>query len=298
MKSLLNKGFGLLQKLIKRGCLQVSEIFAKILVMDDLVEKLKDLGLNSYEAKVYIALLKKYPATGYEVSQLADIPQSRAYDALKSLEVERIVYSTNEKPQKYSPIAPKELTQRFKRSVNSTIDYLEKRLPNLKEDYNEPIHTICGYENTIKKLKEVIQNTKNSLFLEVWSGDYKHLEGAISDAYDRGVDIKIVGYDNFYSMYGLVYVHEGGPDIEYNAGGRLVYLLSDNCEAVFGRIEKQVIWTKNMDIAYMLKEFVVRNMAFLDINKHFPEQLRYFYGAGFKKLKDRISDKKNAYNIH
>ncbi len=51
--------------------------------MDNIVEKLKALGFNSYEAKVYIALLKKYPATGYEVSQMADIPQSRAYDRLQ-----------------------------------------------------------------------------------------------------------------------------------------------------------------------------------------------------------------------
>ena len=68
--------------------------------MDNLIEKLKELGFNSYEAKVYIALLKKYPATGYELSQISDIPQSRAYDALKSLESEGIVFSSNDKPQK------------------------------------------------------------------------------------------------------------------------------------------------------------------------------------------------------
>ena len=33
--------------------------------MEDVIEKLKDLGFNSYEAKVYVALLKKYPATDY-----------------------------------------------------------------------------------------------------------------------------------------------------------------------------------------------------------------------------------------
>ena len=46
--------------------------------MDELIENLKEIGLNSYEAKVYLALLKKYPATGYDVSKRADIPQSRA----------------------------------------------------------------------------------------------------------------------------------------------------------------------------------------------------------------------------
>ena len=122
--------------------------------MDNLIEKLKSLGFNSYEAKVYLALLKKYPATGYEISQVADIPQSRAYDALKSLESESVVFSIpNEKPQKFTPITPKELTQRFKRKINSTIDYLEKKLPNVKEDYNEPIHQIFGYETIIEKIK-------------------------------------------------------------------------------------------------------------------------------------------------
>ena len=131
--------------------------------MDTIVEKLKEFGFNSYEAKVYIALLKKYPSTGYEVSQNADIPQSRAYDALKSLESESIVYSTKEKPQRYSPISPRELTQRFKRRVNSSIDFLEKKLPNVKEDYNEPIHSINGAETILDKIKEVIKNTKETL---------------------------------------------------------------------------------------------------------------------------------------
>ena len=63
--------------------------------MADLVEKLKEIGFNSYEAKVYIALLKKYPATGYEVSKLANIPQARTYDTLKVLEQKNIVATTN-----------------------------------------------------------------------------------------------------------------------------------------------------------------------------------------------------------
>ena len=30
--------------------------------MDEIVEKLKEIGLNEYQSKVYIALLKKFPA--------------------------------------------------------------------------------------------------------------------------------------------------------------------------------------------------------------------------------------------
>lgn len=263
--------------------------------MDGIIEKLKELGFNSYEAKVYVALLKKYPATGYEISQISDVPQSRAYDALKSLEAEKFVFSTKEKPQKYTPIAPKELTQRFKRRINSTIDFLDKNLPQVKEDYNEPIHSLSGYDKIIDKLKEIINNTKKYLYLEIWSSDYKVLEQALSNAYDRGVDIKIVGYDDVKSVFGIVFNHDGAPDIEYRTGSRMIYLLADSEESLFGRIEKQVIWTKNNDIAYLMNAFITHDMYLSDVYERFPEQLKYFYGKGFKKLKDKILNNVNIY---
>ena len=39
-------------------------------------------------------------------------------------------------------------------------------------------------------------------------------------------------------------------------------------------------------------------MYLLDVYSNFPEQLRYFYGSGFRKLKDKILDKRTDFNIH
>ena len=94
--------------------------------MADLIEKLKEIGFNTYEAKVYVALLKKYPATGYEASKLANIPQSRTYDTLKALEEKNIVVATNTKPITYTPIKPKQLTSRAQKKIESAIKYLDK----------------------------------------------------------------------------------------------------------------------------------------------------------------------------
>ena len=121
--------------------------------MADLVEKLKEIGFNTYEAKVYIALLKKYPATGYEVSKLANIPQSRTYDTLKALEEKNIVIAANSKPVTYTPVKPKQLTASYAKKVNSTINYLDKHLPEVKDNYNEPIITITGKQNIQDKIK-------------------------------------------------------------------------------------------------------------------------------------------------
>lgn len=266
--------------------------------MKDIVEELKKLGLNSYESKVYLALLKKYPATGYEISQIADIPQSRAYDALKSLAGQNIVTADNEKPQKYTPIPPKELTRRYKRNMISTLDYLDKKLPQIGDDYNEPLHNLSGYENIMAKLKEIIKSAKHSLYIEIWDEEYKLLEKEFKDAYDRDVDIKIVGYGDIKTKYGLLYQHEGGREIEYTSGSRLIFILADSQECVFGRISKGVAWTKNRDVVFLLKEFIVHDMYLLDVGLNFPEQLKYFYGPGFKRLKSKLISKDTKYNIH
>ena len=160
--------------------------------MADLVEKLKEIGFNTYEAKVYIALLKKYPATGYEVTKLANIPQARTYDTLKALEEKKVVVTSNTKPVTYTPIKPKQLISSYQKKVNSTINYLEKHLPEVKEDYNEPVINISGKQNIQSKILEVIQNAKREIYLEIWSQDYKLFEQELLNAYNRNVFIQIV----------------------------------------------------------------------------------------------------------
>jgi Cd2+/Zn2+-exporting ATPase len=53
----------------------------------ELLDDLNALGFTEYEAKVYLALLKDHPATGYQLSKQAGIPRSMVYEALGRLDV-------------------------------------------------------------------------------------------------------------------------------------------------------------------------------------------------------------------
>ena len=57
--------------------------------------------------------------------------------------------------------------------MTSTISFLEKHLPEVKDNYNEPVITVCGKQNIQNKILEVIQNAKKEIYLEIWSQDYK-----------------------------------------------------------------------------------------------------------------------------
>ncbi len=274
--------------------------------MADLVEKLKDIGFNTYEAKVYIALLKKYPATGYEVSKLANIPQSRTYDTLKVLEEKKVVVSTNAKPVSYTPVKPRQILNSYKKKMDSTVNYLEKHLPEVKDDYNEPVITINGRQNIQNKIKEVIKNAKREIYMEVWSQDYKIFENDLQDAYNRNVEIRLVGYDNFQSRFGLVFEHAFAKDIEMSLGGRMVIIASDDNEGVVGKIssfkdnisDTNIIWTQNKSIVFIIKEFIVHDMYLIDVEENLVEQMKYIYGKGLKRLKDKVLGTNSLYMIH
>lgn len=274
--------------------------------MADLVEKLKEIGFNTYEAKVYIALLKKYPATGYEVSKLANIPQSRTYDTLKILEEKNIVASTNTKPATYTPIKPKQILTSYQRKMSSTLNYLEKHLPEVKDNYNEPIVTITGKQKIQNKILEVIQNAKREIYIEVWSQDFKLFEQELLNAYNRNVEIRIVGYDNFSSKFGLVFEHAFARDIEMSLGGRMVIIAADDSEGVIGKIssykndstDTNIIWTQNKSIVFIIKEFIVHDMYLIDVEENLVEQMKYIYGKGFKRLKDKVLGSNALYMIH
>lgn len=274
--------------------------------MADLVEKLKEIGFNTYEAKVYIALLKKYPATGYEVSKLANIPQSRTYDTLKILEEKNIVASTNTKPATYTPVKPKQILTSYQRKMSSTLNYLEKHLPEVKDNYNEPIVTITGKQKIQNKILEVIQNAKREIYIEVWSQDFKLFEQELLNAYNRNVEIRIVGYDNFTSKFGLVFEHAFARDIEMSLSGRMVIIAADDSEGVIGKIssykndstDTNIIWTQNKSIVFIIKEFIVHDMYLIDVEENLVEQMKYIYGKGFKRLKDKVLGSNALYMIH
>lgn len=274
--------------------------------MADLLEKLKEIGFNTYEAKVYVALLKKYPATGYEVAKIANIPQSRTYDTLKALEVKNIVASVDTKPVTYTPVKPKQILASYQKKMNSTINYLEKHLPEVKDDYNEPIITVSGRQNIRDKIIEVIQNAKREIYMEVWSQDFKLFEAELLNAYNRNVEVRIVGYDNFSSRFGQVFQHAFAKDIEMSLGGRMIILAVDDSEGVVGKVSSfknenpdlNVIWTQNKGIVFIIKEFIVHDMYLIDVEENLVEQMKYIYGKGLKRLKDKVLGTNALYKIH
>lgn len=73
-----------------------------------------DLGLSSYEERVYTALLELRNGTAEEIADQSDVPMGRIYDVLNNLESRKVVRrKPNSRPREYSPVNPELVVSRL-----------------------------------------------------------------------------------------------------------------------------------------------------------------------------------------
>jgi len=111
-----------------------------MIVKEDFIKKLRAaFDLNIYEAKIWTALLSKGIATAGELSDISDVPRSRSYDVLETLEKKGFVIMKIGKPIKYIAIKPFDIISRVKKNLQHKTDEKINNLNNVKEtkDYSE-----------------------------------------------------------------------------------------------------------------------------------------------------------------
>ena len=93
-----------------------------MLVQKNTLNQLKDFGLNSYESKLWAALLSRGVATAGELSDIANVPRSRAYDVLESLEKKGFLVMKIGKPIKYLAVDPEHVLTRVRKRIQEEAD--------------------------------------------------------------------------------------------------------------------------------------------------------------------------------
>jgi len=104
-----------------------------MIVKEEFLSKLRRyFSLNLYEVKIWAALLSRGVSTAGELSDIANVPRSRSYDVLESLEKKGFVVMKLGKPIKYIAISPTEVVERVKKNMKMDADEKVKRLEELK----------------------------------------------------------------------------------------------------------------------------------------------------------------------
>ncbi len=104
-----------------------------MIVKEEFLSQLRQFfSLNLYEVRIWTSLLSRGVSTAGELSEIGNVPRSRAYDILESLEKKGFVLMKLGKPMKYIAVEPKEVLERVKKYLKSRTDTKIKALDNLK----------------------------------------------------------------------------------------------------------------------------------------------------------------------
>ena len=97
------------------------------------LDKLEDIGLNMYERKIYSALLGRGVSTAGELSEMTNVPRSRAYDVLESLAEKGFAVIKSSQPMEYVSIPPQQAIENIKKQHRQELQEKVDRLEDFKE---------------------------------------------------------------------------------------------------------------------------------------------------------------------
>ena len=132
-----------------------------MILKKDMFNDMKTLGLNTYEAKLWLALLSLGSSSAGKLSDVANVPRSRSYDVLESLEKKGFIITKLGKPIQYFAISPTEVVNRLKNKIKKDHDEKQNYMDlfksgNLMNDLEE-LHSM---ENKSSKSEEIICSLK------------------------------------------------------------------------------------------------------------------------------------------
>ncbi|WP_332897512.1 MULTISPECIES: TrmB family transcriptional regulator [unclassified Haladaptatus] len=168
----------------------------------DAVESLEQLGLTTYEAKVFITLQRLRTGTAREVNDATSVPRSQVYATAESLESQGLIEIQQSNPITYKPVditeARELLTERFEREQNRAFSYVEQAISEgTGIEEREDIWTISGAARINNRAVSLIETANDRLILG--TGDTRHFPPevceALASADARGVSVSVLSDD-------------------------------------------------------------------------------------------------------
>jgi len=185
-----------------------------MIVKEEFLGRLRKIfDLNLYVVKVWAALLSRRQSTAGELSSISDVPRSRTYDILESLEKKGFIVMKLGKPIKFVALKPEEVIERVKKNLVVEATEKSKRLEKLKgEDVLDELNSlftegvkfvdstdlsgsIKGRQNLYNHLDMLIRGAENSItFVTTADGLNRKMEvllPSLEKAKKRGVNVRI-----------------------------------------------------------------------------------------------------------
>ena len=233
-------------------------------VSEEARKTLRDIGLTSYETRAYLALIQSGVMTASQVGERSDVPYSKIYETLNSLQRKGWIETKKGRPTRYYPKAPSEAFQatrlRLEESISLWNQAVMEELQPLYEhrEFREKpdVWILRGESSVVAKLQEMVDGAKKELMVAAPRFAKGFVEvGALmlSRLQSSGIDVRVMVAGDWNAqelgVVGEVRVREG-----MFGGGVIV----DGREALLLLGEEKptlVIWSNHIGLVKFAKDY-------------------------------------------
>lgn len=226
---------------------------------DDLLSHLHKIGFTEYEAKVYLALLREHPATGYRLGKQSGVPRSMVYEALGRLRARGLVLETaEEKATLYRPLPPGALLDRIKHDHESLVEQLEQGLEAIyRRDEEQRLWSVRGEASIRSYALRMIRSAERELMCVLADRDLEGLRDDITARCEQEIQVYAVLTGEGLLECGEVVRHPPRESELQELTDALV-LVVDNREALIsgGGLEPTATITSNRNLVLIARQFI------------------------------------------
>jgi sugar-specific transcriptional regulator TrmB len=226
------------------------------------MDNIKDLiaiGFTEYEARVYLALLRDNPVTGYQVSKDAGIPRSMVYEALGRLHARGAVMKTGDyRGALYRPVAPEALLDRYEEEKRDLLQSLRENLRRLHIEHAEDrLWSIRGRNNVLAHAQQMVDSAGDEILLVLSDEHLSVLGDRIRTVCTSGVAVKALLTGSGSLDCGKV-IHHPPLESEIQQLEDMLVIVVDGNECLIssGDLDMVATITTNRNLVLIARQFI------------------------------------------
>ena len=258
---------------------------------EQIIFSFKSTGFTEYEAKVYLALLGRHPATAYALSRSSGVPHSRIYDIARRLIKKGVVIRIDSNPERFSPLSPEELVAKLRRDTGRHIGALEKslRAVRFQPDF-DPVWNITERSEALQIAGRLFEGAGKRLYLGAWDPEIHELTDGLKEAENRGVEVFLLIYGEAEPGIGTSYHHS--TDALSSRFGVSIDCTVDSEVCISGYLGGEepckVVWTRNRGLVQSIEEYIIHDLYLAELQDAFGDEITERYGRNLSVLRGKF----------
>jgi len=156
------------------------------------IEDLMALGMSSYEAKAYLALVTAgEQLSGYEVAKRSGVPRSTVYETLGKLIARGAAFEarTTDRGADYVALPAGALIRRLRRDMAHNIEALSDSLPRVTEPGRHLTYSLADRGAVLGRASDVLDGSRREILVHAWESELAPVFGVLAEAEQRGVSV-------------------------------------------------------------------------------------------------------------